>query len=220
MRMRKKKNIDARRDACGEYFAAAQPGQWRGDRGDSTPLYLEIGCGKGRFCVESARQMPECRYVAVEREQNVVVMAAEKAKAAGLSNLSFLSVDAAKLSEIFAPSEVDRIYLNFSDPWPPKKYWKRRLTHRRMLKLYDGVLKLGGELFFKTDNEDLFNFTMEELPQCGYEIRWFTHDLHAEDIPNIMTEYEENFSAKGFKIHRLEAVKVSDAPMQDSNDGE
>lgn len=220
MRMRKKKNIDARRDACGEYFAAAQPGQWRGDRGDSTPLYLEIGCGKGRFCVESARQMPECRYVAVEREQNVVVMAAEKAKAAGLSNLSFLSVDAAKLSEIFSPSEVDRIYLNFSDPWPPKKYWKRRLTHRRMLKLYDGVLKLGGELFFKTDNEDLFNFTMEELPQCGYEIRWFTHDLHAEDIPNIMTEYEENFSAKGFKIHRLEAVKVSDAPMQDDHDGE
>ena len=220
MRMRKKKNIDARRDACGAYFAAAQPGQWRGDRGDSTPLYLEIGCGKGRFCVESARQMPECRYVAVEREQNVVVMAAEKAKAADLSNLSFLSVDAAKLSEIFAPSEVDRIYLNFSDPWPPKKYWKRRLTHRRMLKLYDGVLKLGGELFFKTDNEDLFNFTMEELPQCGYEIRWFTHDLHAEDIPNIMTEYEENFSAKGFKIHRLEAVKVSDAPMQDDHDGE
>ena len=213
MRMRKKKNLDQRRDACAQYFAVSEPGHWRDGRENTTPLYVEIGCGKGRFCVESCRQMPECRFVAVEREQNVIVMAAEKAKNAELSNLSFISVDAVKLPEMFAPSEVDRIYLNFSDPWPPKKYWKRRLTHRRVLKQYDGILKLGGELFFKTDNEDLFNFTMEELPQIGYEIRWFTHDLHAENIPNIMTEYEENFSGKGFKIHRLEAVKVSDAPV-------
>lgn len=218
MRMRKKKNLDVRKEACKELFEIAQPGQWRGDRQNDTPLYLEIGCGKGRFCVESAREMPQCRFVAVEREPNVIVMAAEKAKAAELTNLSFISVDATKLGEIFAQGEVDRIYLNFSDPWPPKKYWKRRLTHRRVLKQYDGVLKIGGELFFKTDNEDLFAFTMEELPQCGYEIKWFTHDLHAENIPNIMTEYEENFSGKGFKIHRLEAVKVSDKVTEDNDE--
>ena len=197
MRMRKKKNLPQRREACNSYFEVRQPGQWRADRTAETPLYLEIGCGKGRFCVESAKQMPECEFIAVEREPNVIVMAAEKAKNAGLSNLHFLSADATTLSEVFAPSEVDRIYLNFSDPWPPKKYWKRRLTHRRVLKKYDSVLKMGGELFFKTDNEGLFEFTMEELPQCGYEIRWFTHDLHAENIPNIMTEYEENFSRFG-----------------------
>ena len=109
MRMRKKKNLDVRKEACKELFEIAQPGQWRGDRQNDTPLYLEIGCGKGRFCVESAREMPQCRFVAVEREPNVIVMAAEKAKAAELTNLSFISVDATKLGEIFAQGEVDRI---------------------------------------------------------------------------------------------------------------
>lgn len=207
MRMRKKKNLDERLAQCSELFVQADPGKWRGERDENTPLYLEIGCGKGRFCVESAKEMPQCEFVAVERESNVIVMAAEKAAAAELKNLRFISVDAIKLGEVFAPGEVDRIYLNFSDPWPNKKHWKRRLTHRRVLKQYDGVLKSGGELFFKTDNEDLFMFTLEELPQIGYEIRWFTHNLHSENIPNIMTEYEQNFSSKGMKIHRLEAVK-------------
>lgn len=207
MRMRKKKNLDERLQLCSELFVQSTPGEWRGDRGATTPLYLEIGCGKGRFCVESAKEMPECEFVAVEREPNVIVMAAEKAQAAELKNLRFISVDAIKLGEVFAEGEVDRIYLNFSDPWPNKKHWKRRLTHRRVLKQYDGILKNGGELFFKTDNEDLFMFTLEELSQIGYEIRWFTHDLHSENIHNIMTEYEQNFSSKGMKIHRLEAVK-------------
>ncbi len=206
MRMRKKKNLLPRLEACAELFETANPSEWR--RNKNAPLYLEIGCGKGKFCTESAKNMPDCEFVACEREKNVIVLAAEKAKNEGLSNLRFIAADAVTLKDYFAEGEVDRIYLNFSDPWPPKKQWKRRLTHRNVLKEYDPVLKSGGELFFKTDNEAFFEFTMEELPSCGYKIRWFTNDLHAEDVPNVTTEYEENFASKGVKIHKLEAVKI------------
>ncbi|MBQ7624522.1 MAG: tRNA (guanosine(46)-N7)-methyltransferase TrmB [Clostridia bacterium] len=203
--MRKKKNLLPRLSACSDYFVSEKPSGWRTKEGQ--PLYLEIGCGKGRFCVQSALEAPDCMFVACEREPNVIVLAAEKAKAAALSNIKFISADAVRLREFFDDSDVDRIYLNFSDPWPPKGQWKRRLTHRRVLKEYDPVLKSGGELFFKTDNSDFFDFTLSELPECGYEIRWYTRDLHSENVHNVLTEYEENFSSKGMKINYLEAVK-------------
>ena len=203
--MRKKKNLIPRLEACAGLFVAEKPVFL--SHNQNKPVFLEIGCGKGRFCLQTALENPDCLFFACEREPNVIVLAAEKAKDAGVKNLFFISTDAVNLKEYFNTGEVDRIYLNFSDPWPPKKQWKRRLTHRKVLKEYDSVLKTGGELFFKTDNLDFFDFTLNELPDCGYEIRYYTNDLHSENIHNVMTEYEENFSSKGIKINYLEAVK-------------
>ena len=159
MRMRKKKNLDTRLANCAPVLVSApaqHKGQWRALFGNTNPLHLEIGCGKGRFIIETARRNPDINYLAIEREEGALIMATEKAMELSLPNLQFLDVDAAGLTNIFADGEIDRIYLNFSDPWPPNRQRKRRLTHSNFLALYDCVLAKNGQVHFKTDNQHLF----------------------------------------------------------------
>lgn len=210
MRMRKKKNLDTRLENCAAVIAAEPEtlkGRWRERFGNDNPLYLEIGCGKGRFILESARRNPEINYLAIEREEGALITATERAMELKLPNLLFLDFDASHLTDIFADGEIDRIYLNFSDPWPPNRQRKRRLTHSQFLELYDCVLAKYGQLHFKTDNQRLFEFSLEEICGFGWLIQNISLDLHNSGLDNIMTEYEEKFSQKGFRIYRLEASR-------------
>ncbi|MCH5186981.1 MAG: tRNA (guanosine(46)-N7)-methyltransferase TrmB [Oscillospiraceae bacterium] len=202
MRMRARNNLESRLEACAGFMtdaagAAELPG----------PLHIEIGCGKGRFITETAALHPEISYVAVEKVSNVIVLAMEKAKAAELSNLKFIRGDFAMIAPQLPEGSVDRIYLNFSDPWPKNGYAKRRLTHGAFLEQYKRILKDGGEIHFKTDNRGLFDFSLETFPENGFELKNITFDLHKE-MPdgNIMTEYEQRFSEIGTPICRLEAT--------------
>ncbi len=208
MRMRKKKNLGPRLARCAPVLVSgpqAYRGRWRELFGSDAPLRLEIGCGKGRFALETARREPGVNLVAVEREEGALVMAAEKAMEAQLPNLRFLSFDAAQLGDVFAPGEVDLIYLNFSDPWPPNRQRKRRLTWRAFLAVYDSILSEDGALFFKTDNQRLFEWSLGEICQYGWLLQNISLDLHQSGLDNVMTEYEEKFSAQGNRIYRLEA---------------
>ena len=210
MRMRKKKNLDVRLARCAPVMVddpRTWRGRWRELFGNNHPIRLEIGCGKGRFILETARRNPDVNFVAIEREEGALIMATEKAMDAALPNLRFLSFDAAALGEIFAPGEVSLIYLNFSDPWPPNRQRKRRLTWRAFLSVYDEILSDDGAIFFKTDNQRLFEWSLGELCQNGWLLQNISLDLHNSDYDNIMTEYEEKFSAQGYRIYRLEARK-------------
>jgi tRNA (guanine-N7-)-methyltransferase len=208
--MRKKKNLDVRFAACGAVLAedpAGRRGSWRAYFGNENPLHLEIGCGKGRFVLEMARRFPEVNFLAIEKEEGALIMATEKAVAAGLPNLKFLSFDAAALPLIFADGEIDRIYLNFSDPWPPNRQRKRRLTWRAFLEVYDRILARMGDIWFKTDNQRLFEWSLGEICQYGWLLQNISLDLHASEWAkenNVMTEYEERFSAQGSRIYRVE----------------
>ena len=191
-----------------------QKGNWSEYFGTSAPLHVEIGMGKGKFITTLAQKHPEVNYIGVERYDSVLIRAVEKRKAqkelAELTNLTFLSEDAAKLPEVFAPGEVDRIYLNFSDPWPKDRHAKRRLTSKQFLAIYEQFLKPEREICFKTDNRDLFDFSVEEAKAEGWELTGVTYDLHHSPYAegNVMTEYEEKFSAMGNPIHRMVARKV------------
>lgn len=213
MRMRKKKNLAARMERCAPVLVSepqAQRGQWRSLFGTDGPLHLEIGCGKGRFALEMARRHPDTCFLAVEREEGALVMACEKAMEADLPNLRFLSFDAAALGDIFEEGEVDLIYLNFSDPWPPNRQRKRRLTWRAFLAVYDRILSGDGAVFFKTDNQRLFEWSLGEICQYGWLLQNISLDLHNSDFDNVMTEYEERFSSQGSRIYRLEARRRLD----------
>lgn len=208
MRMRKKKNLGPRLERCAPVLVAEpvlHRGAWREMFGNGNPLHLEIGCGKGRFALEMARRYPEVNFLAIEREEGALVMAAEKAMEADLPNLRFLSFDAAALGDIFEAGEVDLIYLNFSDPWPPNRQRKRRLTWRAFLAVYDKILSEDGAIFFKTDNQRLFEWSLGEICQYGWLLQNISLDLHNSDFDNVMTEYEEKFSSQGSRIYRLEA---------------
>lgn len=209
MRMRKKKNLEPRLERC-EDVTIQNPeelrGQWLTLKPDARKICLEIGCGKGRFITTLAAQNPDILYVALEREKGAIVMAMEKVKAQELSNVRFIIGDAAELCNYFADAEIDDIYVNFCDPWTKRHREKRRLTHRNFLALYRRIMKPSGHFYFKTDNVELFDFSEAELPDFGMELLTVTRDLHATDIPNIMTEYEERFSSQGVKINYIEAV--------------
>lgn len=209
MRMRKKKNLDVRFAACAPVMAhepESLRGKWRELFGNDNPLHVEIGCGKGRFVRGMAKLYPDVNFVAIEKEEGALIMATEKAMEEPLANVRFLSYDAAELEKIFAPGEVDRIYLNFSDPWPPNKQRKRRLTHTNFLKVYDVILKQDGDLHFKTDNQRLFEWSLSEICAYGWLLEHISLDLHNSDFENnVMTEYEERFSSMGSRIYRLEA---------------
>lgn len=179
-------------------------GAWTEAFGRIAPLHVEIGVGKGDFLTELAARNPNVNYVGLEAQQGVLYFAARKAAARQLSNVRLLVFDAAHLTELFAPAEVDRIYLNFSDPWPKKRHAKRRLTSELFLERYRAVLKADGELHFKTDNMGLFDYSLETMAAEGWQLSRVTHDLHAlGEADNIMTEYERKFSARGAKIGRL-----------------
>ena len=156
------------------------------------PLYMELGTGKGRFIAGMSEAYPNANFVGFEGERN---------------NAKVSLFDIAGIEEIVAPGEVDRFYINFCDPWPKAKHAKRRLTYHTFLDRYARLLKDGGEVHFKTDNEGLFMFSLEEFKACGWELKNVTYDLHSTDLPNVKTEYEEKFSKKGQPIFRLEAIK-------------
>lgn len=209
MRMRKKKNGAARIEACSDLLirdTGALFGRPQFAFDEERPLYIEIGCGKGNFACGMAAKHPERNFIAMERVADVACLALEKAKACAEErpdNLRFLIGDAKNLTEWLPEHSVDGLYLNFSDPWPKSGHAKRRLTHRGFLELYRRVLKPDGRLYLKTDNQGLFEFSLEEFAAAGLVTEWLTRDLHHSERAegNIMTEYEANFSSKGMPIY-------------------
>ena len=210
VRMRKKKNLVPRLAACASFLEDApadRKGSWLALFPGKDRLALEIGCGKGKFTVATALQEPDQVLVALERVPEALVMAVEKAAARSLANVRYIIGDAGNLSEYFAPGELDRIYINFCDPWPKKKQAQRRLVHRDFLAVYSVLLKDGGAVIFKTDNAPLFDFALEEAAASHFLISGVSRDLAASGIPNITTEYEEKFMALGTPIHRAVFTK-------------
>ncbi len=209
MRMRKKPNVIPRMEACGDWQVldpAAQKGSWRNLKPDATALWVEVGCGKGKFTVDTAAANPDVLLIAIERCREAMVMAMEKAKAMNLKNVFFVDMDVALMESCFAFGEIDRLFINFPDPWPRSKNAKRRLTFRTFLKMYSRVIRDGGEIHFKTDNAKLFEFTLEELALVGLPTQNVTRNLHENGIVGIMTGYEERFYNLGTPINRCEVL--------------
>lgn len=182
-----------------------RPGTWKEIFGSDAPIHIEIGMGKGKFIHAMAKEHPQINYVGIEKYSSVLLRAIQKMEEEELPNLKFIRMDAEDIEKVFAPGEVDRIYLNFSDPWPKDRHAKRRLPSRQFLERYDHILKKDGRLEFKTDNRALFDFAVEELEPAGWRAEVITYDLHSDTAlmeGNIMTEYEEKFSAMGNPIYK------------------
>ena len=216
MRMRKRPNLAPRMEKC-EALMVSQPeelkGRWKnfaenkmGKKAET--LYLELGCGKGRFTVDTAESLPEVLYIAIEKVPDAMIIAMERTKDRGLRNLCFIDGDAARLGEMFAPGEVDRIYINFCDPWPKSRDAKFRLTYPGFLRSYAVLLPVGGQIHFKTDNLPLFQWSIEQMEREGWALSEVTNDLHADGGDFFMTDYEAKFTAEGLKINRLVATKT------------
>ena len=209
MRMRRKKNLTTRLDSCSDIWIKhpeAQKGVWLTDA-PQTELHLEIGCGKGSFTAQTALAHPNTRIIAIEREQNVLLLAMEKTKKLELSNILFIDGDARFLAEYFAPQEVSRIYLNFSDPWPGSRHAKRRLTAPGFLEIYQEILAEEGEIHIKTDNVPLFDYSLRTLEEAGFTLRERTRNLHEHGVQGVMTDYEAKFHNLGQPICRVVAIK-------------
>lgn len=170
------------------------------------PLYMELGTGKGKFIAGMTTAHPEANFLGFELQKGVVYYAAQKLFDQKAPNGKVTWFNIENIEDVVAPGEVDRFYINFCDPWPKAKHAKRRLTYHTFLDRYARLLKPNGEIHFKTDNEGLFLFSLEEFKNCGWTLKNVTYDLHSTDMPNVKTEYEEKFSAKGQPIFRLEAV--------------
>ena len=217
VRMRKKPNLQPRMERCASVLETAPEqhrGRWLDDisrlTGRERPfseLHIELGCGKGRFTAGMAEANPDVLFVAIEKVPDAMVVAMERVCASELDNVRFLDRDAAQLGEFFAEGEARRIYINFPDPWPKKKQFKRRLTAPSFQKLCAAALAPGGEIWFKTDNAPLFEWSVEQLAAGGWELREVTRDLHENGPVGVMTDYEAKFHAQGVKINRLVAVK-------------
>lgn len=178
-------------------------GKWNEVFGNDNPIRIEIGMGKGKFIMQLAKENPDVNFVGIEKYSTVLLRAIQKMEVEELPNLVFIRMDAEDLNEVFDKGEVDRIYLNFSDPWPKDRHAKRRLESREFLARYNECLKADGIIEFKTDNRALFDFAVEEVPEAGWEIVKISYDLHADEemmVGNIMTEYEEKFSSMGNPI--------------------
>ena len=185
-------------------------GTWHTLFGNNNPIHIEIGMGKGKFIHTMAKLHPDINYVGIEKYSSVLLRAIQKMEEEELPNLKFLRMDAEDIATVFAPGEVDRIYLNFSDPWPKDRHARRRLPSREFLARYDVILKKEGRIAFKTDNRDLFDFAVEELEPAGWKAEVITYDLHGDEKlmeGNVMTEYEEKFSAMGNPICKLIAMR-------------
>lgn len=223
MRVRKRKNGETRRAACGSLLLPFDKNEPVGIEPtvlfpDKTRVHLEIGCGKGAFITTLAEREPEVGFLVVEKVSDVILLAAEKARDAALENVRFLCCDAEYLPRVLPAHFAERIYLNFCDPWPKARHAKRRLTYRESLKRIAGLLAPDGIVAFKTDNRELFDFSIAEFEAAGFSLRHITYDLHASEwaCDNIMTEYERNFSEKGFKINRLEAFLPQSAEFSEN----
>lgn len=183
--------------------AETKKGMWNQVFGNDHPIQAEIGMGKGRFLMELAARNPQINYIGIEKYSSVLLRAIQKMEELNLPNVRFIRMDAEDITEFFAQGELDKIYLNFSDPWPKDRHAKRRLPSRQFLERYDEILKKDGRLEFKTDNRDLFDFALEELEPAGWKAEAVTFDLHHDEKMcegNIMTEYEERFSSQGNPI--------------------
>ncbi|HFL8307463.1 TPA: tRNA (guanosine(46)-N7)-methyltransferase TrmB [Enterococcus faecium] len=191
-------------------FVISDPTLWKGKWNElfenDHPIHIEIGMGKGQFITGMAKAHPEINYIGVEMQVSVVSIALDKLIEQPLPNLKLLHVDGSALTEYFADSEVDQIYLNFSDPWPKKRHEKRRLTYKTFLAVDEQILRTNGEIHFKTDNQGLFEYSLASFSQYGMILKQVWLDLHQSQFEgNIMTEYEEKFSSKGQRIYRVEA---------------
>lgn len=207
MRLR---NISGSRDVIAQsplviHEPKQHKGSWKEVFGNDHPIRIEVGMGKGRFIYQLAKLNPDVNYIGIEKYSSVLLRALQKMESEPLPNLFFIRMDAEEIAEVFGREEIDRIYLNFSDPWPKDRHAKRRLPSGEFLKRYDSFLKKDGILEFKTDNRDLFDFALGELDDAGWEAVQVTFDLHHDQemsAGNIMTEYEEKFSAQGNPIYK------------------
>lgn len=216
MRLR---NIPGADDAVLRHPAAIKQekenkGKWDQVFGNCQPIHIEIGMGKGQFLLTLAKQNPDINYIGIERYSSVLYRALEKIDSeefCGLKNVRFICMDAMEISEVFEFGEVERIYLNFSDPWPKKRHARRRLTSTCFLEQYDKVLAKEGVVEFKTDNRQLFEFSLEQVQEAGWQLVASTFDLHHDEEMNegnVMTEYEEKFSGMGNPIHKLVTRRI------------
>lgn len=208
MRLRRKPWI---KEAINEFTDILLPEtgefNWPAIFGQEKPLHIEVGTGKGKFIGEMAQANPAVNFVGLEAQLDVIYYAARKVKDGGLSNVRLMHFDANQLLAVFAPASVDRLYVNFCDPWPKNRHAKRRLTHSRFLDKYRVILRPGGELFFKTDNERLFEFSLNEFADARLRLRNISLDLHRDEtFANVTTEYEERFKKQGLKIFRCEVI--------------
>ena len=212
MRMRKKPNLLPRMERTAAVLVSAPEelrGKWRERFPGYATLHLELGCGKGRFTADTAAANPDVLLAAVEKVPDAMVVGMERAVERGLENVRFLDRDVTLLSEIFAPGEVDRIYLNFCDPWPKSRDAKHRLTAPGFQRLYADLLPVGGQLHFKTDNLPLFQWSAEQFAAEGWALSAVTNDLHADGVCGVMTDYEAKFHAQGVRINRLVATRTA-----------
>ncbi len=219
MRMRKKKHLEERLAECSNllqlfsddsnYLTAIEKKEYIDTQalfGNDNPVVLEIGCGKGSFACELAKRNPDMNVLALEKCSNVLVIACEKGMKENIPNLRFLRIGAEFLEKYIKPESIERIYLNFSCPYPKKAYENRRLTNPRFLKSYEVILKKGAEIHQKTDNVHFFEYSIEQLSGYGFRLKNISLDLHNSDFEgNIVTEYEQKFASQGMPIHRLEA---------------
>ena len=209
MRLR---NVPGSREAIAESnLAINEPqvlkGKWN-EEFDNNPIRIEIGMGKGRFITQLALENPDINYVGIEKYSSVLIRAIEKCQDIEVPNLRFIRMEAEYICDVFNKEEVDRIYLNFSDPWPKDRHAKRRLTSKQFFERYDNILKKDGVVEFKTDNDLLFQFSLEQVPEAGWNLVAQTWDLHNDSEMvkgNVMTEYESKFSQMGNPIHKLVA---------------
>lgn len=203
----------SREDIANSEFVIQNPEKHRGEIvslfPSKQPLFIEIGMGKGQFITTLAKNNPDINYIGIEKYSSVLVRAIEKQIELELPNLKFIRMDAENINDVFAENEVDGIYLNFSDPWPKDRHAKRRLTSRQFFARYENLLKPEGKIQFKTDNSALFDFSLEEVEATNFKANEVSYDLHNSEWNegNVMTEYEERFSAKGNPIKRVVFVR-------------
>lgn len=193
----------------GEYYVDnpyQYKGNWNSIFKNNNPIYIEIGMGKGNFIIENALRYKNINFIGIEKYDSVIVRAIQKSNGLPLDNLKILRIDANKLMAVF-DKEIDTIYLNFSDPWPKKRHSKRRLTSEFFLDIYDNIFKDRMRIIMKTDNIDLFNYSLDSLIDHGYSIVYKNNDLNCLSDDNIMTEYEEKFYKLGIKINKFEGIK-------------
>lgn len=219
MRMRKRHNLAPRMEKCTELLIedtsvycpdVTAEGQWLSHFPGYKELHLELGCGKGRFTVDTAELNPETMFIAIEKVADAMILALERVQKRELNNIRFINGDAAHLLEMFSnKGELDRIYINFCDPWPKSRDAKFRLTAARFLRIYSTILKPGGQIHFKTDNTPLFDWSTEQFKNENWELSEYTHDLHENGPVGVMTDYEAKFYAEGLKINRLVATKTA-----------